>query len=115
MDELTPSKPPVKRRRYPKAFKARILAACEQPGASVAGVALANCLNANLVHKWRRLAKARSSTPSESADFLPIPMPTRDNHLSSDATIMIEVDHIKIHWPLTHIDHAIDWLHRLQP
>jgi transposase len=35
------------------------LAACEEPGASVAAVAQAHGLNANLVHKWRRAQDAR--------------------------------------------------------
>ena len=42
------------RRRFDEQFKARVLAECQRPGTSVASVALANGLNANLVHKWRR-------------------------------------------------------------
>ncbi len=42
------------RRRHSAQFKQEVLAACDQPGASVAGVALAHGLNANLVRQWRR-------------------------------------------------------------
>ena len=112
MDEIFPAKPPVKRRRYSRAFKARIIAACEQPDASVAGVALAHGLNANLVHKWRRLAKAGSLKQPEQPGFLSIPM--MGNRPSADATVMIEVEHLKIHWPMAHIDRAIDWLRLLR-
>lgn len=42
------------RRRHSAQFKAEVLQACEQPGASTAGVALAFGLNANLVRQWRR-------------------------------------------------------------
>lgn len=42
------------RRRHGKALKAQVLAECSEPGASVAAVAMAHGLNANLVHKWRR-------------------------------------------------------------
>ena len=42
------------RRRHAAELKARVLAACAEPGASVAAVAQAHGLNANLVHKWRR-------------------------------------------------------------
>ena len=42
------------RRRHSAQFKAEVLAACVQPGASLAGVALAFGLNANLVRQWRR-------------------------------------------------------------
>ena len=42
------------RRRHGAELKAKVLAACDEPGASISGVALAHGLNANLVHKWRR-------------------------------------------------------------
>lgn len=50
---------PVSRRRHPAELKDKVLAACEEPGASVAAVAQAHGLNANLVHKWRRCRDAR--------------------------------------------------------
>lgn len=45
---------PRARRVHDTQFKAKVLAECRQPGASVAAVALAHGLNANVVHKWRR-------------------------------------------------------------
>jgi transposase len=42
------------RRRHSAQFKREVLAACNELGASVAGVALAFGLNANLVRQWRR-------------------------------------------------------------
>ncbi len=41
------------RRRHCAEFKAKVLAACDEPGASISGVALAHNLNANLVRQWR--------------------------------------------------------------
>src|ERR1700675_3377770 len=41
------------RRRHGAEFKAKVLAACEEPDASISGVALAHGLNANLVRQWR--------------------------------------------------------------
>ena len=38
-------------------LRAKVLSECVQAGASVAGIALAHGLNANLVHKWRRQAR----------------------------------------------------------
>ena len=46
-----------KRRRYSPQLKAQILAECDVPGASVAKVAMAHGINANLVHGWRKLAR----------------------------------------------------------
>lgn len=57
------------------------MAACDEPGASVAAVALAHELNANLVHKWRRrrdakrLASATSVTPAQVAALSVPPAP----------------------------------------
>lgn len=40
------------RRRHDPEFKAQVIEACLQPGVSVAGVALANGLNANYLRRW---------------------------------------------------------------
>jgi len=40
------------RRVHAAEFKAEVLAQCREPGASVAAVAMANGVNANLVRKW---------------------------------------------------------------
>jgi transposase len=40
------------RRTHSSAFKAKVLQACSQPGVSIAAVALAHGLNANLVRRW---------------------------------------------------------------
>ena len=41
------------RRQHSAELKAKVVAACEEPGASISAVALAHGLNANLVRKWR--------------------------------------------------------------
>ena len=41
-----------KRRYYPPELKGQIVAECQFSGASVAGVALAHGVNANIVHRW---------------------------------------------------------------
>jgi transposase len=63
-------------------MKDSVLAACEEPGASVAAVAQAHGLNANLVHKWRRcqdatrLPSTAGVTPAKVAESsLPPPAP----------------------------------------
>ena len=54
-------------RRHSGEFKAEVLRACREPGASVAGVALARGVNANLVHRWLRLAAPASALASMAA------------------------------------------------
>lgn len=63
------------RRRHSAQLKAEVLEACAQPGASVAGVALAHGLNTNLVHRWRRKVMKRDrGRPSkgELTEFVPM-------------------------------------------
>lgn len=51
------------RRRYGTQLKAMVLAQCEEPGPSVARVALAHGINDNVVHRWRQLAWQRQGAP----------------------------------------------------
>ena len=82
------SEAPNKRRRYTAEFKARIVADCQQPDASVARIALDHGLNANLVHKWIRAS--RQQPPA----FLPValPAPSAQQPVSnSGESIRIEI------------------------
>ena len=60
----------VEHRRHSWEFKAEVLQACREPGASVAGIALARGVNANLVHRWLRLAALvpAAKTPERAAE-----------------------------------------------
>ncbi len=51
-----------RRRQHSTEFKARIVAACQRPGVSIAAVARDNNLNDNLIHKWLRKADATNAT-----------------------------------------------------
>ena len=55
------------RRRHDPKFKAQVTGACLQPGVSVAGVALANGLNANYL---RRRVKERREQTGMTNDWL---------------------------------------------
>ena len=63
----------VRRRRYGEPLKAQVLAECEVPGASVAKVAMAHGLNANVVHRWRQLAReGAQATVTGPSEFVPV-------------------------------------------
>lgn len=64
----------ITRRRHGAELKAQVLSECEQPGASVASVAMSHGINANVVHKWRRLASA-AAVPVPAASFIPVALP----------------------------------------
>jgi transposase-like protein len=40
------------RKSYPKSFKTQVVQECEQPGVSVAAIAMRRGINANVVHRW---------------------------------------------------------------
>ena len=63
------------RRRYSMATKAQVLAECAEPGASVAKIAMAHGINANVVHRWRKLARGGDvKTVSKTGEFIALPM-----------------------------------------
>jgi transposase len=62
----------VSRRRFGAEVKAQVLAECEAPGASVAKVAMAHGINANVVHRWRQLAREGEATVAKPSEFVPV-------------------------------------------
>ncbi|MBT2327017.1 IS66 family insertion sequence element accessory protein TnpB [Variovorax paradoxus] len=54
-----------------------MLAECETTGASVAAIAQARGLNANLVHRWRRhqLSTRAAAVPAVVGEFMPLALP----------------------------------------
>lgn len=112
--------PKKRRRRYSAAFKAQILAECDQPGASVAGVAIRHQLNPNMVQKWRLLARR-----GDQDDFLRLPSPGSSLApaaapavaASSLATVRMEVPtpsgQLIVHWPIDVLSDSVDWLRAL--
>ena len=70
---MHPSSTP--RRRHDAQIKAKVLAACNELGASISAVALAHGLNANLVRKWRHgrgLKRTDIATSSSVAAATPV-------------------------------------------
>jgi transposase len=61
------------RRRYSAAMKAQVVAECDGSGASVAKVAMSHGINANVVHRWRQLAReGKSPAPAKTGGFMPV-------------------------------------------
>ena len=121
-------KPPIRRTHSPE-FKASVLAACRQPGASIAAVALAHGLNANVVHKWlagigmKRCARhlpVAAPSPIAPMQFVPVGLSasnlehsvsagSQDIHLDLDLGAM----QIKLHCPRDSATSAATLLHAL--
>ena len=62
------------RRRYSAATKAQVVAACDELGASVAKVAMAHGINANVVHRWRQLAREGKAARARAGEFMALPL-----------------------------------------
>ena len=106
MDTIEPKKR-TRVRAYPPEFKARLVAESDQPGASVAKVALAHGLNANMLHTWRREARGSGS---RKMDFVPLPLPAP---VPAGTAIRIELGHggtsIAVAWPMEAADACAAW------
>ena len=59
------------RRRHSPEFRARVVDACQERGAPVAGVALAHGVNANLVRNWI-INRRRDLVPTGAKGLLPV-------------------------------------------
>ena len=100
------------RRRHSDELKAKVLAECARPGASVAAVALAHSLNANVVHKWRRQGAAKSLLPVTT--FVPATVAAAP---PQPAVIRIELRRgstaVNVAWPLADAAECAVWLREL--
>lgn len=67
----------VVRRRHSAQFRAEVLQACGQPGASVAAIALRSGLNANVVYRWLREAAGSHGAlrAGQGGEFIAVQMP----------------------------------------
>jgi transposase len=114
-----------RRRRYHSAqFKAESVAACRQPGVSIAAVALSRSLNANLLRNWVVAAEreeasgapesVQSATGAEGAAFLPVALSSPPK---GGAPIRIEVrrgsTQVTVQWPIAAAAECGRWLREL--
>jgi transposase len=109
MDTFNPALPEGRRRRrqYSSEFRADLIKAASQPGVSVAAVALANGMNANLLRRWIKMAQSRENLVTAMAaslpveGFVPLSMPSP----GSERDVRIELSRgamsIKVNWPIS--------------
>src|SRR5687767_9965182 len=106
----------VSRRRHAAELKQQVLAACAEPGASVAQVALAHGLNANLVHKWRRTVDARGvdSKSGDQAEFVSLTL-APSSTVASDIHLELRRGSIAVNvtWPLSASGQCAAWLREI--
>jgi transposase-like protein len=117
-----------RRRTHSPEFKAKVVAACRKPGVSIAAVALANRLNANLLRRWVVTAEqARGTTQIETDSATPtrpnvesgtfIPIAVEHSAAATAPAITIELRRgatvVKVGWPLVAAADCATWLREL--
>jgi transposase len=114
-------KPSRRRRYHPEAFKQAVIEACCEPGASVAGIALANGVNANQVRRWMRERSIEPPTrlvPMSALDAAPaatpafVQLPIAPVVASGEIRIEIRRGNaaIKVDWPVQVAGDCAAWL-----
>jgi transposase len=113
-----------RRRTHSDEFKADAVAACMQPGISMAAVAMSREINANLLRRWVREAEAHppafAATTSPASRpallkpaFVPLPMPAA----ATPRDICIELRRgalsITVTWPSTSAAECANWMREL--
>ena len=98
-----------RRRSHSPLFKAEAVGECQQPGVSIAAIALARGLNASVLRRWVKEAErsgipiairnSASSLAVDGQNFVPVPLPSNP----TDAAIRIKVRRrggtVSIEWP----------------
>ena len=110
-----------KRRYYSPELKLRVVQSSAHPGASIAGVALQNGINTNIVHRWIREHNQGTLVVKPQA-FIPVtlsteqePAPTKPMAVAGTPAIRMEVrrgtSSVTVMWPSELAGDCGAWLH----
>ena len=94
----------IRRRRYGEQQTAQIVAECDALGASVAKVAMSHGINANVVHRWRQLAReGAQATAANPSEFVPVAIAASTLPAPGCRNIEVELRRgavtMKVTWP----------------
>lgn len=108
-------KPSRQRRYHPEKFKLAVIEACCEPGASVAGIALANGINANQVRRWMRergieIPKQHLPVPAATPEFVQLPLVPEPELPDIRIEIRRGNTAIKVDWPVQASGDCAAWL-----
>jgi transposase len=119
-DQVTPGR--RRRRTHNAEFKAHVVAACRAPGVSIAAVAMANGINANLARRWvfdveRRGdvgAPDRAGPNAIVKGFVAAQMPAAQN-VAADIRIELRrgATVINVSWPSDAASACAAWIREL--
>jgi transposase-like protein len=108
-----------RRRHHSAEFKAKVVEECARPGVSMAAVALAHGLNANLLRRWVVENKwldtsAASATSAPQQEFLALPLVAGAQQPPAAGDIRIELRRgattVTMRWPTQAAGDCAAWL-----
>ena len=118
-----------RRRRHDDEFKATAVTACMQPGISIASVAMAHGINANLLRRWvndaemkpavavasERPAVAATTSPSPKTSFVPVivPAPTPGPAQAIHIELRRNATTVTVTWPSSAAAECATWMREL--
>jgi transposase len=112
-----------RRRTHSAEFKAQVIAACRQPGVSIAAVAMASGVNANLARRWVVHAEQGANgggglvaavggvvhTPA----FVPVQLPCAPPAPDIRIELRRGATAISVNWPSAEAAHCAAWMREL--
>ena len=110
-----------RRRKHSAEFKAQAVAACQEPGVSIAAMALANGINANLLRRWvvdaEQPPQSRPAAVVRIAGAAPSFIPVAMSEAMCGPDIRIELRRgatsINVTWPVTAAAECAAWMREL--
>ena len=112
------TKPQRMKRTHSKVFKAELVKACLEPGASVSGIAMANGVHPNLLSKWLRISTTReagvgvravrAASPEMIGGFVPVSIEPPREGIRIEARRGDAV--VKVEWPVSAAGACAAWL-----
>jgi transposase-like protein len=112
------------RRRHDDEFKQQVVAAALQPGVSMAAVALANGLNANLLRRWVKDHRAPQALGDEVADeveaprpptLVPVTVSAPEGEPTGEIKIALHRNQalVEVTWPVSQAAMCAQWLREI--
>ena len=119
MDTLQEAPGRRTRRKHSAEFKASVIRACQQPGVSMASVALANGINATMLRKWvveseRGAAPRLATVMAVQPTFVPVTVQP-DDAGRQDIRIELQRGNVRItlEWPRSGVAECAAWMREL--
>ncbi|WP_183132073.1 IS66-like element accessory protein TnpA [Pseudomonas syringae group genomosp. 3] len=86
------------RKSYSKSFKAQVVHECQQPGVSVAAIAMSHGINANVVRRWLPLYRDQQTVALPT--FIPLKVkPQRKTEALAIIELPLGQQTLTVKWP----------------